>query len=53
MKTTLAYNYINKTRDNPKCGVGVAIGIDKNLTFRDISHLILANLHEGLEIVFV
>ena len=29
------YNYINKTRENPKCGGGVAIGIDKNLTYRD------------------
>ncbi len=53
MKTTQAYNYVNKTRENLKCGGGVVIGIDKNLTFRDISHLILANLHEGLEIVFV
>ncbi len=40
MKTTPAYNYVNKTRGTPKRGGGVAIGIDKNLTFRDQSHLI-------------
>ncbi len=53
IRTTPAYNYINKTRKNPTRGGGVAIGIDKNLTYRDQSHLIPENLHEGLEMVFV
>ena len=35
VRSTPAYNYINRTRDNPTRGGGVAIGIDKNLTFRD------------------
>ncbi len=36
------YNYVNKARENSKCGAGVAIGIDKNLTYRVSSHLISA-----------
>jgi hypothetical protein len=31
IKTTPVYNYIKKTRENLKCGGGVAIDIDKNL----------------------
>jgi hypothetical protein len=30
IRMTPAYNYINKTRDNPKCGGGVATGIDND-----------------------
>ena len=35
MMSTPAYNYVNRTRDNPRRGGGVTIGVDKNLTFRD------------------
>jgi len=53
MRTTPAYNYVNRTRDNPKCGGGVVIRIYKYFIFRDQSHLIPANLHEGLDMVIV
>ncbi len=53
MRTTPAYNYVNKTRDNPKCGDGMVIRIYKYFIFRDQSHLIPANLDKKLEMVFV
>ena len=54
MQNTPAYNYINRVRntDNPREGGGVAIGIEKNLTFRDQSSLIPDSLLD-LEMVFV
>jgi hypothetical protein len=53
MKIPPAYNYVNKTRDNPKSGGGVVIRIYKYLIFRDQSHLISANLDKKLEMVFM
>jgi hypothetical protein len=53
MRTTPAYNYVNRTRDNQKCGGGVVIRIYKYLIFRHQSHLIPANLNKKLEMVFV
>ena len=35
MMSTPAYNYVNRTRDNPRRGDEVTIGVNKNLTFRD------------------
>ena len=52
MKTTPAYNYVNKTRDNPKWSGGVVIRIYKCLMFRYQYHLIPANIDKTLEMVF-
>jgi hypothetical protein len=53
MKNTPAYNYVSRCRDVASRGGGVAIGIDRILTFRDLSHLLPEQLSEALEMVFV
>jgi hypothetical protein len=54
IRTTPAYNYINKTRENPKCGAGVAIVIEKSLAYREISLAYYQqNVKLRLEMVFV
>jgi hypothetical protein len=44
MNNSTAYNYVNKIRENTNQNKwlegGVAIGIDKSLTYRDLSALI-------------
>ena len=54
MSNTPAYNYINRVRnpDNPREGGGVAIGIEKNLIYRDLTPTIPDALQD-LEMVFV
>ena len=51
--TTPAYNYISRCRDNPSRGGGVAIGIDKVLTFRNLSKIVPEHLYEALEMIFI
>jgi hypothetical protein len=51
MKNTSAYNYISKCREKASSGGGIAIGIDRILNFRDLSHLIPKHLYEALEMV--
>ncbi len=46
MWITPAYNYVNRCRDIPSRGGGVAIGIDKCLTFRDLSSVIPTTISE-------
>jgi hypothetical protein len=41
MQNTPAYNYVNKCRDNATSGGGVAIGIDRILTYRDLTNAVL------------
>ena len=53
MKATPAYNYVSRCRDNPSRGGGVAIGIDRILTFRNLSHVVPPQLYDALELVFV
>ena len=54
LMNTPSYNYINKLRDedDATCGGGIAIGVCKQLTFRDLSKNIPEELSE-LEILFV
>ncbi len=53
MRTTPAYNYVNRTRGNPKCGGGAVIRIYKYSIFIDHSHLMPANFDKKLEMVLV
>ena len=54
---TPAYNYVNRIRDpeheSNRQGGGVAIGIAKSLTFRDVTATVPEALREALELVFV
>jgi hypothetical protein len=53
IKNSPAYNYVCKCRDIPSSGGGVAIGIDRILTYRDLSHLIPPTVSKALEIILV
>ena len=57
MNSTPAYNYVNRIRDPDRIkkrqGGGVAIGIVKSLTFRDLTNTVPESLREALELVFV
>jgi len=57
MNNTPAYNYVNRIRDpdhtTKRQGGGVAIGIVKSLTFRDLTNTVPESLGEALELVFV
>ncbi len=57
INNTPAYNYVNRIRDpehnTNRQGGGVAIGIVKSLTFRDLTNTIPQSLREALELVFV
>jgi hypothetical protein len=52
-KNTLGYNYVSKCQDQVSRGGGVAISVDRILSFLDLSHLLPANLSESLEMIFV
>ena len=58
MENTPAYNYVCRVREpeddnNNRQGGGVAIGITKSLTFRDVTCTVPQALQEALELVFV
>ena len=58
MENTPAYNYVCRVRDpeddnNNRQGGGIAIGIAKSLTFRDVTTTVPQALQEALELVFV
>ena len=50
---TPAYNIVSINRGNAKLGGGVAIGIDRILTFRNLSHLIPQHVAQELETLLV
>jgi hypothetical protein len=53
MKNTPAYNYVSKCHDRAFREGGVAIGIDRILTFRDLGYLLPAQLNEALKMLFI
>jgi hypothetical protein len=50
---TPAYNIVSVNRGDPKRGGGIAIGIDRILTFRNLSHLLPQHLAQELEVLLV
>ena len=52
-ESTPSYNYINKLRETNTHGGGIAIGIQKDFFFRDLSTLIPSSLHENAEMLLI
>ena len=53
MRVSPPYNYVSRCRDIPPRGGRVAIGVDKILTYSNLTHLILAQINEQAEMIFV
>lgn len=52
IKNTPSYNFINKTRSCNLQGGGIAVGIDKQLVFRDLTAILPECLkQEDIEII--
>lgn len=53
LNNTPSYNIVNNIRKVDQIGGGICIGIDNNITYRNLTHLIPESITKEIEIIFL